>query len=424
MSKGIKHGLASEEKEKTKLYKNIFRRKKFQSDYTYSEIAMIDTIIYDPTKVESTELYNKNKLILYGSHVYKGNVLAGDIDLMEVIPKMEQANALQYVMNKLYYKDYKNNGYFLGDIKCGLVSKFKGLATYIGTLKDKKVVGYNYDACKYAFNLSNDFTENKLTLPKQTNTIAEKIDYLKCYQLAHELITRRWTPKEILEGFQKNDDGTDYPLSQAVYESELTKYDIFYFNNSVYTEITNTLIDESNEKDINEEFTNGVILNMLIQYYVKDNKLKAIKRLYALERMNGNVDMCLLLHDFTQRSLVGKYNDIINHLKVFIYIIENYAHTFPLNPNDARDRKLSAHITYIQSLILKLYNPYNKHLTEINKIIDKYIYTEQALYIGDQKSVKISLYYCDKIVEYFSKKIDKLCDEFIKANKINFQDYL
>ena len=424
MSKGIKHGLASEEKDKEKLYKNIFRRKKFQSDYTYNEIAMIDSIIYDPLKIESADLYKNNKLLLYGSHVYKGNTLAGDIDLMQVIPKMEQAKALQHVMNYLYYKDYKNNGYFLGDIKCGLVSKFKGLASHIGTFKNKKVINYNYEACKFAFNLSADFTENKLTLPKQTNTITEKIDYLKCYQLAHELITRRWTPEEIIEGFQKNEDGSDYTLNEAVYESELTKYDVFYYNNSVYTEITNTLIDNNNEKDINEDFKNGVILNMLIQYFVKDNKLKAIKRLYALERMNKNIDMCLLLHDFTQRSLVGKYNDIINDLKVFIYIVENYAHTFAMNPNDGRDRKLSAHITSIQSLILKLFNPYDKHLTKINEIIDKYIYTKEAIYLGEYKEVKTCLYYCDKIIEYFSKKIDKLCVEFIKANKINFQVYL
>ena len=163
---------------------------------------------------------------------------------------------------------------------------------------------------------------------------------------------------------------------------------------------------------------------MLIQYFVKDNKLKAIKRLYALERMNANIDICLLLHDFTQRSLVGKYNDIINDLKVFIYIVENYAHIFAMNPDNSRYKKLGAHITSIQSLILKLYNPYDKHLTKINEIIDKYIYTDKAIDLGEYGAVKTCLYYCDKIIEYFLKKIDKLCVEFIKANNINFQIYL
>jgi hypothetical protein len=388
---------------------------------------MINDIVYDKNQEGSIELYDKGKLILYGSHTYKGNVLAGDVDCMQLININEQAKALQWIMNSLLYtkSEYNNIIYFLGDIKCGLVTKFKSLASYIGTFKDKKVIGYDYDACKYAFNLSNDFTESGLTLPKKVETKKEIIEYLKVYQLAHDLITRRWTPQEIIQGYQVEEDNKEYSLNEAVRESQLTKYDMYAIVNSLYIECTNTLIDNSKteEKNIKDDFKNGIILNMLIQYYVKDNKLKALKRMYALARMDKNINLCLLLHDLTQRSLVGKYNEVINHLKVFIFILENYSGTFALNPNKERFSRLGRHIKTIQSLIQKIYNPYDKYLTRIIDNIDTYIFKQKVLE-GDSEKVKIALIYCNKIIEYFTKKIDKLCIEFIKSNNINFSDYL
>ena len=428
-TKGISHGLATEaaDKDKLKFYKDIFRVKKFNEDYSGDEYFMINDIIYDKNQEGSKELYDKKEIILYGSHIFKGNVLSGDIDVMQLININEQVKALQWVMNNLLYTKLEDNNliYFLGDIKCGLVTKFKSLASYIGTFKDKKVIGYDYDACKYAFNLSNDFTESGLILPKKVETKKEIIEYLKVYQLAHDLITRRWTPQEIIQGYQVEEDNKEYSLNQAVRESQLTKYDFYCISNNLYIECTNTFIDNSKteEKNIKNDFKSGVILNMLIQYYVKDNKLKALKRMYALARMDKNINLCLLLHDLTQRSLVGKYNQIINHLKVFIFILENYSGTFALNPNKQRFKRLAAHIKTIQTLIQKLYTPYDKYLTIIIDELDQYIIRHNVLE-GDSEKVKIALIYCNKIIEYFTKKIDKLCIEFIKSNNINFSDYL
>ena len=434
-TKGISHGLVSEieDKEKLKLYKNIFRVKKYTDDYLLEEVLAIDTIIYDPNEVESEELYNDDKLILYGSHIYKGNVLAGDIDLMQIIKIEEQAKALQWVFNNLLFNPapswaitgWLNSTFFLGDIKCGIVSKFKSLSTHIGNYNNGRIEGYNYEAVKYSFNLSNDLTENNLTIPKKIESREQFIEYLKIYELAHSLFTRRWTPKEIIDGYQVDDDGTKYYLNNAVYESELTKYDAYYFSNNRYVEITNTLMKESDQtKKKTDSFTNGVKLNMLIQYYAKDNKLKALKRLYALSRMEKNVNLTLLLHDFTQRSLVGKYNQVINDLKVFMYILENYSNTFSLNPNNYRVFRLGTHITSIQSLIQKMYNPYDMYLTKIIKFIDEEIYRTKVIRYGEQSAVKNALDYCNKIIDYFSEKIDKACTEFIKVNNIDFEKYL
>jgi hypothetical protein len=202
-------------------------------------------------------------------------------------------------------------------------------------------------------------------------------------------------------------------------------HDAYYFSNNNYVEITNTLMVESDQsKKKKDTFTNGVKLNMLIQYYAKDNKLKALKRFYALSRMEKNINLTLLLHDFTQRSLVGKYNHVINDLKVFMYILENYSNTFALNPDINRMIRLGRHIISIQSLVQKMYNPYDKYLTTISKFIDEEIYRTKVIRYGEPSAVKNALDYCNKIIDYFSEKIDKACTEFIKVNNIDFEKYL
>lgn len=426
-----KHGLVSEatDKEKIKLYNNIFRVKKFPDNYLIGEVGAIKTILYNPTDLEAKDLYDKNELVLYGSHVYRGNVLAGDIDCMQIIPLQNQAKALQWVYNNFLYNPQLlfplNSELFLGDIKCGIVPKFKSLATYIGTYENGKIKGYNYEAVKYSFSLSTDLADNKLTIPKKIQSKEEFIEYLKIYDLAHTLFTQRWKPQEIIDGYITNEDGSKYTLNMAIYDSQLTKYDCYMFVNNTYVEITNTFMQESDQsKKKIDEFQNGVKLNMLIQYYVKDNKLKALKRLYALMRMNKNINMALLLHDFTQRSIVGKYNHIINDLKVFIFILENYSSTFATDPNEIRTDMLSTHIGSVANLIIKMYNPYNKELEVINNSIYTYINIDAVLQEGDPNAVKTALYYCEKIIDYFSSLIDKDSSEFIKTNNINFQDYL
>lgn len=424
-----KHGLVSEtdEKEQIKLYKNVFRVKEFTKDYSLQEVRAIENIVYNPTSLWVSELYKQGKVVLYGSHVYRGNVLAGDIDVMEIIPLQEQAKALQWVFNNFLYNPELNfplnSEMFLGDIKCGIVPKFKGLASYIGTYDNGKIKGYNYNAVKYAFSLSTDLADNKLTIPRKIQSKEEFIEYLKIYDLAHSIFTQRWKPEEIIQGYVLNEDGSKYTLNTAIYDSQLTKYDCYVYVNNTYVEITNTFMKESDQKK-SKEFQNGVKLNMLIQYFVKDNKLKALKRLYALVRMNKDIKMSLLLHDFTQRSLVGQYNQIINELKVFMFIIENHSDGFATDPSDIRFDMLQTHIGSIVNYIIKMYNPYDKKLEIITEGIHANITKTKVIKRGEPDAVKKALGYCEEIIEYFSKIIDKDCTEFIKNNNINFQDYL
>jgi hypothetical protein len=417
------HGLLLEQKNKEELYKNILRVKKFKEDYTSDEVNAIQTIVYNPLNRKISDLINKEKsVILYGSAIFKGNVRAGDIDIMQLIPIDKHADALQWLIELFGSYEYNNSEYFIGDIKCGIVSKFRSLLKYIGTYENGKIVGYNYEACKYSFNLTDDFIKSGLILPKKIMSKNDFVNYLKCYDLAHELITRRWLPEQIIDGYVVDDDGTEYSLKQACQESELTKLDMFHFLNSNFKEVTNTLFDTKKEYNL-KVFENQLIFNMLIQFFAKGKLLKSLKRLYALVRMQKNKNMTLLLHDFLQRSVVGSYNSIINELKVLVDIFERYGTLFNDNPNDQRNRRLRQHLGNIEIMIQKLYNPYYKEYRDMLDYIDN-IDTNILNNAFKSKDINTIIFSMNKIIDFFNEKIEIICKEFIKENKIDFNIYL
>jgi hypothetical protein len=421
-----KHGLLSEQKNKKELYKNILRVKKFSDDYTNDEVDAIQNIIYNPFNKSSIDLINIEKnVILFGSSIYKGNIRAGDIDIIQISPIDKQSIILQWIVNKLILNNYNNSLYFIGDIKCGIVSKFKSLKKYIGTYQNGKIIDYNYEACKYSFNLSSDFKDANLILPQKIITKNDFINYLKCNNLAHELITRRWLPDQIIDGYIIEEDNSEYTLKQACYDSELTKIDMYNFLNSNFKEITNSLFDLK-QFDDTKVFEDQLTFNMLIQYYAKDELLKSLKRLYALSRIKKNEQLTLLLHDFTQRSITGAYNTIINELKVLIDILERHGLTF-LNDNSeeskTRVRRLRQHLGNIEIMIQKLYNPYYEEYRKLLDHIDD-IDTEMSYNRFTSDNIKMMINLMNGIIQFFNEKINILCKEFIKENNINFEQYL
>jgi hypothetical protein len=421
-----KHGLLSEQKDKKELYKNILRVKKFDDDYSSAEISVIKDVLYNPNDIDLDILINEKKtVILYGSAIFKGNVRAGDIDCMQLIPINDQASALQWIVENVENIDTYLEDTFIGDIKCGIVSKFKSLQKYIGTYENNKIVGYNYEACKYAFNLTDDFKNAKLVLPQKIQNKNDFINYLKCYDLAHELITRRWLPEQIRDGYVVDDDGTEYTLKQACLESELTKFDMFSYLNSNFKEVTNTLFDTKKVYDP-KIFESQLTFNLLIQYFAKGKLLKSLKRYYALVRMQKNENMTLLLHDFTQRSVVGAYNSIINELKVLIDIFERHGLSFYNDLVFDRIQNIRTHLGAIIVMIQKLYNPYytifRDFIIDLENI-DGDMYNNMST-IWTQEFIDESIKIFNKVIDFFNEKIEIMCKEFIKENKINFDQYL
>ncbi len=429
------HGLVQETDNKMELYNNIFRVKEYTKDYGANEVSAIKRVVYLKGGQRSIDMVNDTKnVVLFGSSIFKGNVLAGDIDCMQFLPIIEHSKALQDIVYKiLKYRFYLYKA-FLGDIKCGLVTQYRSLVKYIGYYEKGIVKNYFPDIIKYGLKNSLEFNKDeknkKIQIPSVIKTKKEMIEWLKINNEIHSLVTRRWKPEEIIQGFQLDPDGSNYSLNQACFDSDLTKVDLYFGGQPIFIECTNVLLREKKEYDV-EKFKTGIILNMLTRYYVEDKKMKALKRLYALSRMEKDIDLTLKLHDFTQRSLAGKYNAINSDLSIFIYIIENYLLDFLSVDADHINvfDNLQFHITSIQEKIQKIYNPYVPYLTklidDINKNILNSLVDLSAREVPNSKENKKKILdQCESIKEYFDKEIDKLSIKFMKENNINFENYL
>ena len=188
---------------------------------------------------------------------------------------------------------------------------------------------------------------------------------------------------------------------------------------------------------LHSSFINGLLTNMLIQYYVNNNKLKSIKRLYAYKRIiytkiklqndkNKLRDEILNLHNFTQRSIVSKYNFIHGNLKLLKEILnDNYQNMINFN-------EMLKSIDIIHGQIIKLYDPYYKEyeiiLKQLQEIIiilteigNKYEENEQIM---NEKELSMINNLLSFSLNFFKIKIEEISQNFIKDNNIDFIEYV
>jgi hypothetical protein len=239
----------AEHNENKKKFKILFTEKEFPGNYTPSEYDLINEIIYKIGE-NSKDTYKKD-WFLFGSNTYIGNIYAGDIDAYQLIEKKQQGMALQQIINSIMRNtDYLSGTkaflsyQFIGDIKCGL-TQYRELKNYIGSYdfkKDKPDNKYNPKELRFLWrHFGFDNIEQIMDKPNME-------EYLKLKYEVHQLITRRWTYIEVLQGFQLEADGyTKYTLDEGIYESELTKIDLY--GGEVYmSECTNVLMSKEDNK--------------------------------------------------------------------------------------------------------------------------------------------------------------------------------
>ena len=395
-----------------KLYNLIFKIKKVPDDYSVSQMELIKSVVSDPSN-KFIDMIKDGIITLFGSHIFKGNVFAGDMDIIQYVPIEYQAQCLYDIVYKNIHginKDYWQSFYFLGDIKCGMITKFRPLKQAIGDIEKGQIV--NYDSSILS-NLIDKSEFKGIKIPKKPSIE----QWIKLYDIVHQLITRRWTADEVLKGYQLDGDKNKYLLKDAVYESELTKIDLFGGSIKIM-EITNVLLDK---KDIipEEEFKKQIVINMLKHYYVDNNLMKSIKRVYALERHVGtNKGLVLNLHYYTQRSLTARLYFIAGELKVLIYILKNY-----FRENKIKDSGLiQDHILNIQQMVQNIYTLEDKVLNEFISDIDRYIFHD--VFDNNIEASDNIINKCKMIIKHIYKVVNVQSKKFIEANKIDFLSYV
>jgi len=335
--------------------------------------------------------YDINNIRVMGSFRQKSLWFSGDIDGFEIIPIDNQAIAIKQIINKIISSPDYGSKIILGDIKCG-TNKYRDLLKYIGNIQGNKIQNYDLNAMKI---IVRDTVVPEIQNAPENPT---REQWLILYKFISSFIACRWNAYEINKGINK--DG--YLLDPSVYNSNITKIDMFYNYYGKYVEITNIILPEM--KEINF-FINQMRIGLSTNL-INNNILKALKNMYSIARL---IKDCITLEKIAP-ILVSPIN-LLNSCKTDIQIIADLIN-FDF---DILYNKIALN-THINTIILKLGGYY---LDDIDVSLFNRIKNIEKLWDKD-----IIIKEVDEINKILMSIVNKHTNEYIQRDKISFSKYI
>jgi len=364
--------------------KFVYNEKQYPEEYIK---AIVEAI-----KIMTIKDY---EIIFIGSNATKALVYAADIDLNQKIPIKYHSYYLKQVINNLYdiEQKYKLKNYLIGDIKAGQHPVYYKLNDYIGRIENCEIINYRPNKIR-EFSL-------KYGLYKLYN-IPDKVDLKKWFEIVdiiNEYLTIRWTVEDIIKGFLII-DGEKLTLEDAIFNSPITKYDVYVFVNNKYIEVSNIFKDDI---AINKNDLIKLIRQNMIGYIINKNYLKALKRLYSISKLNRDEKTLKKLAPL-MISNINLLGSIMADLTTIKDILKFHSLT-PIRENIN---------IFINSILQKIYTVWNY---KMNK---KYIHLIKSLYNKNKEDI---IKYIELINNYLLDVINKLTLEYMKKKNISFINY-
>lgn len=361
------------------LHKFVCTKKQYPSDYDKTVIEAVKTITIP-----------KKDYIFFGTYHFKSLIYAGDIDILTLNLNINKIGEyMQDIIRRVIKK-----GYIIGDIKAGIKYKYVGLIHHVGQIKNSVIVGYNPVKLKqivdhYGLDLHIPHIYG-LTFPK----------WIELYDNIHKLITLRWRPQDILNGYLISDN-EKYELNDVIrhyYQYFLNKIDIYFVHDGRIIEMTN--IYEPREWDNRNEIPKirFGMLKLLMPNNL--NYAKALKRAYSVSRIEGNATIL--------NKIVPFLTSDINFMASFVTDI-NIIFDILDAGNKLKDIKTKI-ITHLHQLTIKMEKlNMNKYINMINLALT---------HIDNEKTfIKILTF----VVKDLIIIINKLTLKYIKDYEINLK---
>jgi hypothetical protein len=254
----------------------------------------------DAVKILSTMSFSEGKHIrIIGSQSLKSQLYAGDYDANEPVrvnyPTDDEAlihlvKEFQAIIRRLQ----KLPNVYIGDIKSGVIEDWKVIDSSNPKQKVESLFQSNIISAK----------EAKEALRLITTSPAKAKQEVKFHII-------RWTPKDVLKGYQTLRDGASYSLKDAFHSPTITKLDVIGLVSGRYTEFS----------IIYEFYNNGKVLNEVVidpeesikesieLYKQEGNRFKVIKRKFSLAKLHNN------------KKELERYNTILNSEAGKIYVL-------------------------------------------------------------------------------------------------------
>lgn len=271
----------------------------------------------------------RNRLI--GSNSLRAMQYGADYDA-ETYPKGKSCDKIARMIRDAYLKTAKNPDAWITDFKAGWDERL----VYRGDFSKTSVAEY---------------CENPLIPPAYKKKIL-KADKDDQEELINDLWKIRWDTKTMKRGWVKLIDGTKKTFTEAVMDKTPCKIDLIIRVGNQFAEVSeNYYITCDGKKNWVEKPDTAEIeasFEEEIRYYTKENKFKALKRLFSLlkieDEKKNKVKLERLIEFFN--SPVGYANKIKNELDIL--------ETLLMLPNSPKWELIEANLQLIKEQFSQL----------------------------------------------------------------------
>ena len=300
------------------------------------------------------------KIKLVGSQQRRGLLYVSDTDILTLLkdsPKL-LARYFKEVMLEIPKRSY----YFM-DFKCGL---------------DKRLL-FDFDSDNLEEYLKN------LLIPR---SYAKKVIESKGEErvkLIRDLFILRWKPEDIINGYIKLIDGTEYTMEEALLDNTIIKLDIIIPVADRFAEVSEMYIYKQQGGDVAKSLAAD------IEMYRHANSMKSLKRLYSIIEMENKNDTRLAkLQDFFN-SEYGLLNKSANDLAILLLLTDK--HEIPFE-------KIFSNLQYIKENLALTTIVSKPKILSLNKVTQK-----------NYKKI------VEKLIDHIRSKINPVAKKFLKTIK-------
>lgn len=251
----------------------ITRLKEYPNGYSEDALQILTTMSF-------TEGKNVNIL---GSMSLRSQIYAGDYDAYETIhtkgSKESALDTLVKTFKQIIKQVQKIPNTFVGDIKSGSIEEWKII---------QEPFDYTNSLAKL-HELFEDKIISKEVFEEGKKKLKPNPSKLELLRLQREFRPNvlRWSPKEVMLGFKKLQDGRKFTLKEAFQSPIITKLDVVsWVQNNRFTDFSMIYEFKHNSTSLNKEPSNieeSIKQNMFVLFHEK-NYFKMAKRMFSLAK--------------------------------------------------------------------------------------------------------------------------------------------
>lgn len=251
----------------------ITRLKEYPNGYSEDALRILNTMSFT----------NGKDVKILGSMSLRSQIYAGDYDAYETVStKGSKETALKDLVKtfKQIVKDIqKIPNTYIGDIKSGSIEEWRIIDENFNYKKSIEKLKELYDANIISKEL---FERGKQKIhPNPT-----KLEVL-ALQREFRPNVLRWSPKEVMLGFKKLQDGRKFTLEEAFQTPIITKLDVVsWVQNNRFTDFSMIYEFKHNSTSLNKETSNieeSIKKNIFVLFHEK-NYFKMAKRMFSLAK--------------------------------------------------------------------------------------------------------------------------------------------